>query len=104
MLSKKSVERYGINDFSNLVGAVSGLSQRDNGPGQSRPVIRGIQGAGEAQVGVYFDEIPVSGAPGATNDAGRFSPELKPFDIERVGSLERSGRNVVWLGFNGWNN
>ncbi len=87
-LSGETLEKLGVNDFADFVGSVPGLSQRDNGPGQSRPVIRGIQGAGEAQVGVYLDEIPVSGAPGATNDAGRFSPELKAFDMERIEVLK----------------
>lgn len=87
-LTGDTLEKLGVNDFSDFVGSIPGLSLRDNGPGQSRPVIRGIQGAGEAQIGVYFDEIPVSGAPGATNDAGRFSPELKAFDMERIEVLK----------------
>ena len=33
-------------------------------------------------------KFPVSGAPGATNDAGRFSPELKAFDMERIEVLK----------------
>ena len=83
-LSEEALERIGADDFSDFVGSVPGLSLRDNGPGQTRPVIRGIQGVGEAQVGVYYDEIPLGGAPGTTNDAGRFQSELKLFDVERV--------------------
>ena len=83
-LSESVIERLGANEFSDFAGAVPGLSLRDNGPGQTRPVIRGIQGVGEAQVGVYYDEIPLGGAPGTTNDAGRFQSEIKLFDIDRV--------------------
>ena len=40
-LSGETLEKLGVNDFADFVGPVPGLSQRDNGPGQSRPVIRG---------------------------------------------------------------
>ena len=100
-LSGETLEKLGVNDFADFVGSVPGLSQRDNGPGQSRPVIRGIQGAGEAQVGVYLDEIPVSGAPGATNDAGRFSPELKAFDMERIEVLKGPQGTLYGSGVHG---
>ena len=84
VLSNQTLERIGANDFTDFIGFVPGLSLRDSGPGQSRPVIRGVQGVGEAQVGVYYDEVLFSGAPGTTNDAGRFQPEIKLFDVERI--------------------
>ena len=83
-LTGKGLERVGADDFVDFVGSVPGLSLRDNGPGATRPIIRGIASPGEPQVGVYFDEALVAGAPGTTNDAGLRSPELKPFDLERV--------------------
>ncbi len=83
-LTNKNLERMGADDFLDFVGAVPGLNVRDNGPGQTRPIIRGIFSPGEPQVGVYFDEALITGAPGTTNSAGRFSAELKPFDIERI--------------------
>jgi outer membrane receptor protein involved in Fe transport len=87
-LTSKNLERVGADDFADFFGAVPGLTMRDNGPGQSRPIIRGIASPGEPQVGVYFDEALVAGAPGTTNDAGLRSPELKPFDLERVEILK----------------
>ena len=87
-LTSENLEKIGADDFVDLVGSVPGLTLRDNGPGQTRPVIRGVASAGEPQVGVYFDEALVIGAPGTTNDAGLRSPELKPFDLERVEVLK----------------
>ncbi len=78
----------GADDFVDIVGSVPGLTLRDNGPGSTRPIIRGIASPGEPQVGVYFDEALVVGAPGTTNDAGLRSPELKPFDLQRVEVLK----------------
>ena len=69
-LTSTDLERIGADDFSDFFGAVPGLTMRNNGPGQSRPIIRGIASPGEPQVGVYFDEALVTGAPGTTNDAG----------------------------------
>jgi iron complex outermembrane recepter protein len=83
-LTSRNLERMGADDFLDFIGAVPGLNVRDNGPGQTRPIIRGIFSRGEPQVGVYFDEAIITGAPGTTNSAGRFSAELKPFDIERI--------------------
>lgn len=87
-LTSQNLERIGADDFSDFVGSVPGLTIRDNGPGSSRPIIRGIASPGEPQVGVYFDDALVVGAPGTTNDAGLRSPELKPFDLERVEILK----------------
>ena len=87
-LTSSGLERVGADDFVDFVGSVPGLTLRDNGPGATRPIIRGIASPGEPQVGVYFDEALVVGAPGTTNDAGLRSPELKPFDLERVEVLK----------------
>ena len=88
VLTEKNLERLGADDFLDFIGSVPGLNVRDNGPGQTRPIIRGIFSPGEPQVGVYFDDAIITGAPGTTNSAGRFSAELKPFDIERIEILK----------------
>ena len=88
VLTEKNLQRLGADDFLDFIGSVPGLNVRDNGPGQTRPIIRGIFSPGEPQVGVYFDDAIITGAPGTTNSAGRFSAELKPFDIERIEILK----------------
>jgi iron complex outermembrane recepter protein len=74
----------GALDISDVVKFVPGLSLMDAGPGQRRITLRGIQSAGEAQVGLYYDETPVTGSPGTTNDAGQRQPDIKLFDVNRV--------------------
>lgn len=83
-LDGELLQQKGAKDLIDIAASVPGFTMRDNGPGQRRPVIRGIQGAGEAQVGTYYDEFPISSSPGATNDAGRFAPEIKLVDVDRV--------------------
>ena len=68
-LTSEGLERIGADDFVDFVGSVPGLTLRDNGPGATQPIIRGIASPGEPQVGVYFDEALVVGAPGTTNNA-----------------------------------
>ena len=51
-LTSEGLERVGADDFVDFVGSVPGLTLRDNGPGATRPIIRGIASPGEPQVGV----------------------------------------------------
>lgn len=81
----EAMKDRGIDNVADLLRATPGLSLVDQGAGQRRLVMRGVQSAGEAQTGLYYDETPVSaGAPSTTNDAGQRSPELRLFDVERV--------------------
>ncbi len=70
-----------VKDYAKLV---PGLSVQDNGPGATRLSIRGIYSTGEATTGVYYDETPISGSVGSTNDAGGRSPDLSLFDVDRI--------------------
>ncbi len=71
----------GVND---LTRAVPSLTVTDQGPGQRRITLRGIRSAGDAQVGIYYDDTAVSGPPGTTSDPGGSQSDFKLFDIERV--------------------
>ncbi|MDB5366232.1 MAG: ligand-gated channel protein [Rhodospirillales bacterium] len=83
-VSGNQLENSNIRDVAELTRQVPGMSTVDAGPGLRRIVIRGIQGAGEPQVGIYYDEAPVSGSPGTTADAGSHGPDLKLFDVQQV--------------------
>jgi outer membrane receptor protein involved in Fe transport len=84
-VSGESLHDRGIDNVADLLRTTPGLSLVDQGAGQKRLVIRGVQSAGEAQTGLYYDETPVSaGTPSTTNDAGQRSPELRLFDVERI--------------------
>ncbi len=48
-------------------------------------MIRGIQGAGEGDPRICYDpKFAITSTPGATNDAGRFTPDVKLFDVQQV--------------------
>jgi iron complex outermembrane recepter protein len=87
-LSGDELREKGIADLAGLASATPSFTLQDNGPSARRPIIRGIQGAGEPQVGIYFDDYPLTSTPGSTNDAGRFAPDLKLYDIDRVEVLK----------------
>ncbi|UAK25809.1 TonB-dependent receptor [Sphingomonas nostoxanthinifaciens] len=79
-----TLSKSGVQNISNLAGAVPSLTFVDAGPSFRRVVIRGIQAAGEPTVGVYYDEAPVTGVIGTANDAGGTTPELRLFDVQRA--------------------
>jgi len=83
-LSGDVLDRRGADDFIDYATSIPGLSLVDQGPGERRLVIRGINGVGEAQVGLYYDETFVTGAPGAGGDSGERQPDFKLVDIDRV--------------------
>lgn len=80
----QALANSGVQSIADMSASVPSLNFVDAGPSQRRVVIRGIQAVGEPTVGVYYDETPVTGAIGSTNDAGGTTPELKLFDVERV--------------------
>lgn len=83
-ITGEALANSGAQNIAEMAGSVPSLNFVDAGPSQRRVVIRGIQAVGEPTVGVYYDETPVIGAIGSTNDAGGTTPELKLFDVERV--------------------
>ena len=82
-VSGGAIKASGVEDVAALT-AVPGLAISNAGPSNTRVIIRGVQAVGEATVGVYYDETPVTGMVGATNDVGGNTPALKLFDVSRV--------------------
>ena len=80
----QTLEDLGITNVDDLTFQTPSLSFIDNGPGEQRLVVRGIQSAGQPQVGLYFDEAAPPPMQGASSDAGQFTPDLVLTDIERV--------------------
>jgi iron complex outermembrane recepter protein len=70
--------------FADFAALVPGLTSIDTGPGQKRYALRGLQSAGEPEVALYYDEIPISGLPGASLDTGDSQPDIKLWDVDRV--------------------
>lgn len=83
-LTNENLERANVASMADIAAEVTGLNIVNQGAGLHRPVIRGLQGVGDAQVNIYLDNTPITGSPGTANSAGRFSPEIVPVDMERV--------------------
>lgn len=79
---EQSLRERGADNFLDYARAVPGLSVQDQGPGDKKYIIRGVQSVGAATTGLYFDEIVMT----ANNrqDGGGRQPDLKLFDVERV--------------------
>lgn len=73
-------------DFADFYHAVPGLAVQDEGPGDKRYVIRGINAAGAGTVGLYLDEVVITGEN--SQDGGGQAPDIKLFDIDRVEVLK----------------
>lgn len=83
-LTGDALEDRGVVDIASLNGLAPGLTVLNGGASNLRLAIRGIQGIGEGTVGLYYDEVAVSGSVGASNDAGGSAPGLALFDVERI--------------------
>ena len=77
-----ALEEAGALDFNEYYRRIPGLSVNDQGPGDKRYIIRGINSAGTGTVGLYFDEIVVTGDNLAS--AGGRQADVKLFDMERI--------------------
>ncbi|MGH8237606.1 MAG: TonB-dependent receptor plug domain-containing protein, partial [Steroidobacteraceae bacterium] len=84
VVSGETLEKRGIDNVPDLLRLTPGLGTVNQGAGQQRLVVRGVQSAGEAQAALYYDETPIPGAPSTTNDAGQRMPEARLFDVERI--------------------
>ena len=85
-LSGERLQEIGALDFNDFYRRIPGLSAVDQGPGDKRYIIRGIMSAGAGTVGLYFDEIVVTGNM-LTTDGGR-SIDIKLFDMDRIEVLK----------------
>jgi outer membrane receptor protein involved in Fe transport len=75
-------------DFDAFAYQVPGLTFADEGAGQKRYVLRGVRSAGQQQVAVYYDEVPLPGIQGASGNSGSQTTDLKLFDLDRVEVLK----------------
>lgn len=85
-LGGDDLKKAGALDFADFYHSVPGLSVQDEGPGDKRYVIRGINSTGAGTVGLYLDEIVITGENG--QDGSGQAPDIKLFDIDRVEVLK----------------
>ena len=83
-----ALEKQGITTFEAFAYRVPGLTFTDQGPGLKRYTLRGIQSAGQEQVAIYYDEVPVPGIQSSTGDSGSQIGDLQIYDMERIEVLK----------------
>jgi len=87
-ISGDTLARTGATSFQDFAYRVPGLTFTDQGPGLKRYTLRGIQSAGQEQVAVYYDEVPVPGIQSSTGDSGSQIGDLQLYDMARVEVLK----------------
>lgn len=83
-----TLAKMGAARFEDFAYSVPGLTFTDQGPGLKRYTLRGIQSAGQEQVAVYYDEVPVPGIQSSTGDSGSQIGDLQLYDMERIEVLK----------------
>ncbi len=73
----------GATVFDQWSRSVPGLVFQDQGPGDKRYIIRGVQSIGAATVGVYLDDAVITGS-NAEDDGGGKNVDIRLFDLERI--------------------
>ena len=81
---QQTLDIMGVEEFVDFSRSVPGLDVIDVGPGQKRYIARGISGPGEATVGLYFDNIPLTGNGQDASSFGGNQPDLEMFDTQQV--------------------
>ncbi|MET0360157.1 MAG: TonB-dependent receptor [Sphingobium sp.] len=83
-LSGETITKSGATQLQDYFRQVPNLNLTQGQIGTNRISIRGINAAGEATVGLYYDETPVTGPSGTTQDSGAVAADLNLFDVQRV--------------------
>src|SRR4051812_20545384 len=104
-LGGANLAEQGALTFNDYMRQVPSLAVGDNGPGDKRIVMRGVSATGDGTVGLYFDEVVITGQ--SLGDDGGKQPDIKLFDMDRIevlrgpqgttfGSSSMSG-TIRWL-------
>ena len=87
-IGAEALTKAGVTSFQDFAYRVPGLTFTDQGPGLKRYTLRGIQSAGQEQVAVYYDEVPVPGIQSSTGDSGSQIGDLQIYDMARIEVLK----------------
>jgi len=83
-LGGERLQNLGATGIADIIRQVPGLQLTESDSGRTRVSIRGVQASGEATVGLYYGETPLSGPSGTSSDPAGNTPNLNLFDVERV--------------------
>ncbi|WP_181040102.1 TonB-dependent receptor [Paremcibacter congregatus] len=85
-VSGDALSKRGAVDFDDFFRQIPGVAVFDQGPGDKRYIIRGVNSTGAGTVGLYMDEVIITGEN--AQDGGGRQPDIKLFDIDRVEVLK----------------
>lgn len=85
-VSGEQLDKLGAVDFNDYFRLIPGLAVFDQGPGDKRYIIRGINATGAGTVGLYLDEIIITGEN--AQDGGGRQPDIKLYDLDRIEVLK----------------
>lgn len=81
-----ALQDIGAFDFADYARLVPGLTMLEQGSGDRRYIVRGVNSAGAGTVGLYVDEVIITGEN--AQDGGGRQPDVRLFDIDRVEILK----------------
>ncbi len=83
-VSGEALEIREMNNFSDYLATIPGMTLVEGQPGLGRLVLRGINAGGvSATIGTYIDETPYGSVTGLANGAVS-APDFDTFDMQRV--------------------
>lgn len=85
-ITATQLKAQNINEFQDYARTISGLSYEDQGPGDKKIVIRGLDSSGASTTGLYFDDIVITG--NNSEDGGGREPDIHLVDMERIEVLK----------------
>lgn len=85
-LGGETLADIGAMDFADYFRLVPGLSILEQGSGDRRYIVRGVNSAGAGTVGLYLDEVIITGEN--AQDGGGRQPDVRLFDIDRIEVLK----------------
>jgi iron complex outermembrane recepter protein len=83
-VSEQTLTHLGATSVNDYFRQIPNMQVEGNSPTARRITIRGVRAAGEATVGLYYDESPLTGPNGTTQDAASTNPDVNLFDVQRV--------------------
>lgn len=83
-VSGDTLRQQGATNLQDYFRTIPNVNVTQGPIGSSRISFRGIVSAGEATVGLFYDDTPVTGPAGTTQDPGNNAVDLNLFDVKRV--------------------
>lgn len=84
VISSEALAARQVTDVQEITRNVAGLNVVNAGPGQNTLMIRGLVGAGESTVGLYYDNMPTAGMGESAALAGGRQTDFLVYDAQRV--------------------